>query len=99
MITFQNNLTQHIFTLPKDKALEIISQEPKIYNIISGIEKDLLINPSEEIPKTDLKNDIYNLVVVADVDCEVKKKTTKKTTAKKRKTTKRKTTKVKKKEK
>ena len=98
MITFKNNITQHIFTIPKAKALEIIHQEPSLYEIISGIEKDLLINPSEKIPITDLKNDIYDLIVVSDVNSEDKIKVHK-CTGKKRKTTKRKTTKTKKKEK
>ena len=97
MITFKNIITQNVFTIPKTKALEIISQEPKLYEIISGIEKDLLINPADEIPNTDLKNDIYNLVVASDIKCE-DKKCVRKPTTKKRKTTKRKNTKVKKKE-
>lgn len=104
MITFKNLNTNHIFVLPKKDALEIINQEPELYKVISGIEKDLLIKPA--VVPVDLSKDIYNLVVVADseVDEDMKttknivKKTVKKSTVK-RKTAKRKVTKFKKKEK
>ena len=102
MITFQNINTQHIFILPDNKAIEIINQAPDIYKVISGIEKDLLINPASQITPVDLSKDIYNLVVVSDsvADKDMKKtikKVVKRSSAK-RKSVKRKTSKVKKKE-
>ena len=97
MITFQNVLTKNIFVLPKDKALSIIKQEPNLYNIISGIEKDLIVNPASQILPVDLSKDIYNLVVVSDIEQKNTKISTK-TKTKKRKTTKKKSNNVKKKE-
>ena len=97
MITFQNILTQNVFVLPENIALEIINQCPDIYKIISGIEKDLFINPASQVIPVDLSKDIYNLVVVDDAPAVPEpKKVVKKSVTKKSKTTKRKVTKVKK---
>ncbi len=61
MVKFKNILTKHIFTLPEDKAVEIISQAPEVYEIISGLDKDFI---SSNI-KQDLSEikDIYSIVV------------------------------------
>ncbi len=64
MVKFKNILTKHIFTLPEDKAIEIITQSPEVYEIISGLDKDFI---SSNI-KQDLSEikDIYTIVVEDD---------------------------------
>ena len=43
MVKFKNILTKHIFTLPEEKAIEIIKQAPDIYEVVSGLDKDIIL--------------------------------------------------------
>ena len=66
MVKFKNILTKHVFTLPEDKAIEVIMQAPEIYEIISGLDKDFtLLNLKPGVNLAELK-DIYNIVVEED---------------------------------
>ena len=93
MVKFKNILTKHIFTLPEDKAIEIITQSPEVYEIISGLDKDFI---SSNI-KQDLSEikDIYTIVVEDDdteyyssqektPETEIKKRKTRKTASKRK---------------
>ncbi len=68
MIKFKNILTNNIFILPDDKAIEIIKQEPEFYQVISGVKDNSVLDFLT--PKPDINNpkNIYHLVVVSDVE-------------------------------
>ncbi len=64
MVKFKNILTKHVFTLPEDKAIEVIAQAPEVYEIISGLDKDFIL-PHIKQDLSELK-DIYSIVVEED---------------------------------
>ncbi len=66
MVKFKNILTKHIFILPEDKALEVIKQAPDIYEIISGLDNNIITTHiNHELESSKLK-DIYNIVIEED---------------------------------
>lgn len=70
MISFKNIITGHIFLLPKEKAVEIINQQPEIYDVISNEGKEILLKATKESSPIDITSDIYNLVVESDTPNE-----------------------------
>ena len=52
MVKFKNILTKHVFTLPEDKAIEVIAQAPEVYEIISGLDKDFILPHIKQIRHT-----------------------------------------------
>lgn len=67
MIKFKNILTNNIFILPEDKAIEIIKQEPEFYQVLSGLNDNSVLDFLTPKPSVNNPKDIYNLVVVGDV--------------------------------
>lgn len=69
MITFKNIVTNNVFTLPKTRAISMITQAPELFEVLSGEDMDV-IKKITNITPVDLSKDVYELVVQSDVSIE-----------------------------